>query len=209
MSKKGWIWFIMMIAICGLLMNHTACSKRQVVSDIDITGPDAAERARLEAEKRAREEARRLREAEEQRRLRQSDALRARDQASRRNEEMRMREEMSARERFQNADIYFEYNESTLRWDSQEELKLKAEWLRNHPEYTTLIEGHCDERGSEEYNLALGERRAETVKSYLIDLGVSEMRMRTVSYGEEQPLDKTNNEEAWAKNRRAHFVIIE
>ncbi len=109
------------------------------------------------------------------------------------------------RERFINEDIFFEFDSSTLNAKDQAILKAKAEWMARNPHLNIVIEGHCDNRGTTEYNLALGERRAESVKRYLQDLGVSESRIRTISYGEERPLDPGNNEEAWAKNRRAHF----
>jgi peptidoglycan-associated lipoprotein len=83
-----------------------------------------------------------------------------------------------------------------------------AKIVSNHPSLKIQIEGHCDERGSNEYNLALGERRATSAKLYLIKLGVPENRLSTISYGEERPLDPGHNEEAWAKNRRCHFVIL-
>jgi peptidoglycan-associated lipoprotein len=109
------------------------------------------------------------------------------------------------RERFINEDIFFEFDSSTLSAGAQTILKAKAEWMTRNSHLNIVIEGHCDNRGTTEYNLALGERRAESVKRYLQDLGVAEMRIRTISYGEERPLDPGNNEDAWAKNRRAHF----
>ena len=109
------------------------------------------------------------------------------------------------RQRFINEDIFFEFDSSTLNAQDQAILKAKAEWMARNPHLNIVIEGHCDNRGTTEYNLALGERRAESVKRYLQDLGVSESRIRTISYGEERPLDPGNNEDAWAKNRRAHF----
>jgi len=109
------------------------------------------------------------------------------------------------RERFINQDIFFEFDSSTLSSKAQGILKAKAEWMARNPHLNIVIEGHCDDRGTTEYNLALGERRAESVKRYLQDLGVAESRIRTISYGEERPLDPGNDEEAWAKNRRAHF----
>ena len=75
------------------------------------------------------------------------------------------------------------------------------------PDVTVIIEGHCDERGTNEYNMALGDRRAESAKSFLVDFGIALERLATVSYGEERPFDPRHNKEAWAKNRRAHFVI--
>jgi peptidoglycan-associated lipoprotein len=87
-------------------------------------------------------------------------------------------------------------------------LKENAALLHKYPKVKIQIEGHCDERGTNEYNLALGERRANSTRNYLISLGISPDRISTISYGEERPLDPGHNEEAWAKNRRAHFVIL-
>jgi peptidoglycan-associated lipoprotein len=109
------------------------------------------------------------------------------------------------RERFINADIFFEFDSSTLSDKAESILKAKAEWMRRNPSLAIVIEGHCDNRGTTEYNLALGERRAESVKGFLIDLGVSDTRIRTISYGEERPLAPGDDESAWAQNRRAHF----
>lgn len=105
-------------------------------------------------------------------------------------------------------DAFFAYDEATLNNDAQSALTTSANWLRQNPKYTILIEGHCDERGTEQYNLALGDRRASIVRDYLITLGVDAGRIRTVSYGEERPFDPGHNEAAWAKNRRAHLVIV-
>jgi peptidoglycan-associated lipoprotein len=104
-------------------------------------------------------------------------------------------------------DIYFEFDKSTLTPAAQDNLLRKAEWLRENPDATVTIEGNCDERGTNEYNLALGDRRAESAKAFLGDLGIDPARMTTISYGEERPVDPRHNEEAWAKNRRAHFVV--
>ena len=103
-------------------------------------------------------------------------------------------------------DIYYEFDKSTLTPTAQENLLRKAEWLRENPNATVTIEGHCDERGTNEYNLALGDRRAESAKAFLTDLGIDPSRLTTISYGEERPVDPRSNEEAWAKNRRAHFA---
>jgi len=104
-------------------------------------------------------------------------------------------------------DIYFDFDKSTLTPAAQDNLLRKAEWLRENPDATVTIEGHCDDRGTNEYNLALGDRRAESAKAFLIDLGIDPMRLTTISYGEERPVDPRQNEEAWAKNRRDHFVV--
>ena len=104
-------------------------------------------------------------------------------------------------------DIYFEFDKSTLTPAAQDNLLRKAEWLRENPDATVTIEGHCDNRGTNEYNLALGDRRAESAKAFLVDLGIDASRLASISYGEERPVDPRNNEEAWAKNRRDHFIV--
>jgi len=106
------------------------------------------------------------------------------------------------------ADVYFDFNRYNLSPETQKKLEKTADWLIKSPAVRILIEGHCDERGTQEYNLALGQRRAASVQKYLHSLGVNSTRIETVSYGEERPADPRHNEEAWAKNRRAHFTII-
>jgi len=105
-------------------------------------------------------------------------------------------------------DAFFEYNDSQLTADAQSALTSSATWLKKNPQYNLLIEGHCDERGTEQYNLALGDRRANQAKEYLVTLGVDTGRIRTVSYGEERPFDPGHDEAAWAKNRRDHLVLV-
>src|SRR3954468_13699032 len=106
------------------------------------------------------------------------------------------------------ADAFFEYNDSQLTADAQTALTSSATWLKKNPQYNLLIEGHCDERGTEQYNLALGDRRANQAKEYLVTLGIDGGRIRTVSYGEERPFDPGHDESAWAKNRRDHLVLV-
>ena len=108
---------------------------------------------------------------------------------------------------FQNQDIYFDFDKYDLRTDARTTLDRKASFLNQNSSVRVQIEGHCDERGTNEYNLALGERRANAAKQYITTAGVSAARMSTISYGEERPLDPGHNEAAWARNRRAHFVI--
>jgi peptidoglycan-associated lipoprotein len=104
--------------------------------------------------------------------------------------------------------IHFEFDRSEITDQAAQTLQAKAEVLRQHPDLRIVVEGHCDERGSNEYNMALGQRRAESARAYLVDLGVPEsMIVRTVSYGEERPLVNRSTEQAWAQNRRAEFVI--
>jgi len=103
-------------------------------------------------------------------------------------------------------DAYFDFNKADIRPDAREALGKTAEFLRNNPQIKVTIEGHCDERGSTEYNLVLGDRRAAAVKSYLVSLGISADSMNTVSYGKEKPFCTDSNEECWQKNRVGHFV---
>jgi peptidoglycan-associated lipoprotein len=104
-------------------------------------------------------------------------------------------------------DVFFDFDSANLSPEAQEQLKQDAAWLSSNAAKKALIEGHCDSRGTSEYNLALGERRSGTAKEYLVKLGVASSRLETVSYGEERPFDTAQNEDAWAKNRRAHFVL--
>jgi peptidoglycan-associated lipoprotein len=105
--------------------------------------------------------------------------------------------------------IHFDYDRFFIREDAKPVLEANAAWLRKFMSAKILIEGHCDERGTEEYNLALGEKRAKSTMDYLISLGVSSDRMKIISYGKSQPLDTGHNEVAWQKNRRSQFLIIE
>ena len=104
--------------------------------------------------------------------------------------------------------IFFDFDRSELRDDARATLQAKAEALRQFPDIRIRIEGHADERGTVEYNLALGERRADAARAYLIDLGIDSDRMTTISYGEERPAVDGHNEAAWSQNRRDEFVII-
>jgi peptidoglycan-associated lipoprotein len=103
--------------------------------------------------------------------------------------------------------VYFELDSSDLTAANQKALDENAALLKRYTSWTVTIEGHCDERGTAEYNLALGERRATTARAYLISLGIAADRLRTVSYGKEFPFDPGHDESAFSKNRRAHFVI--
>jgi peptidoglycan-associated lipoprotein len=103
-------------------------------------------------------------------------------------------------------DAFFNYNKSDIRPDAREPLTKDAEFLKWHPEIDVTVEGHCDERGSEEYNLGLGDRRAEAAKKYMVSLGIADDRVRTTSYGKERPFCTEHDEPCWQQNRRAHLV---
>jgi peptidoglycan-associated lipoprotein len=192
MNHKNWAFLVFFLIIfVGFLA--PSCAKKELKSE-----PVMSEE---EARRRAEEEARR-REQERQASIRE-EALK----------EEQLRAEsgrfQSEREMFENEDILFEFDSASLSVKAQQILRRKAEWFRENPRARVIIEGHCDDRGTNEYNLALGDRRAFSAKSFLIDLGIDDSRLTTVSYGEEQPIDLRSAEDAWAKNRRAHFVIRE
>jgi peptidoglycan-associated lipoprotein len=190
MNHKNWVFLVFFLVIFVAFL-APSCTKKELKTE-----PTMSEE---EARRQAEEEARR-RELERQAAIREEslkeEALRA--------ESERMQ---SAREIFENEDVLFEFDSASLSVEAQEILRAKAEWLRANPSARVLIEGHCDERGTNEYNLALGDRRAYAAKAFLADLGIDDARLSTISYGEEQPIDSRSTEEAWAKNRRAHFVI--
>ena len=105
--------------------------------------------------------------------------------------------------------IFFDFDKSNIKPDAKAILDKNAEWISKNQTAKIRIEGNCDERGTNEYNMALGERRANSAKQYLINLGVSADRLTTISYGEEKPMDTGHDEAAWAKNRRDDFKVIE
>lgn len=195
--KKKWIILAMLFVIPAMMFS-VSCAKKTVVAEpaaTDAAADDAARQAELEKQK---EMERQKQMEEDQLAAQRAEQLRA--EAAERDLEM-------AKNRFLNENVYFDFDTATLDYQAQELLKQKAAWMRDYPDATIVIEGHCDDRGTNAYNLALGERRAESVKSFLANLGIAATRMTTISYGEEKPLDMGQNEEAWAKNRRAAFVL--
>jgi peptidoglycan-associated lipoprotein len=186
-------WKILTLALLALVIfSFSACTKSKISSQ-----PSTTTSAEEEARKRAEEEARQKALREEN--LREESL--SEQQAGERME--------TERSMFENEDISFEFDSIRLAPEAQEILTQKAAWLRKNPRATVTIEGHCDDRGTNEYNLALGEGRAQSARAFLLDLGIKESRLTTISYGEERPADRGQNEEAWARNRRAHFVIEE
>lgn len=112
----------------------------------------------------------------------------------------------STEERLSLEDAFFDFDDFSLRSDAKSALTNDGKYLERNSSASIVIEGHCDERGSVEYNLALGEKRAKAAKEFLVSYGITSNRMTTISYGKERPYDPGHHEEAWAKNRRAHFV---
>jgi peptidoglycan-associated lipoprotein len=104
-------------------------------------------------------------------------------------------------------DAYFDYDKADIRTDAREALSSTGQFLRTHSDVKVVLEGHCDERGSTEYNLALGDRRASAAKQFLVSLGITADRVETVSYGKEKPFCSASTEDCWQQNRRGHFVM--
>jgi peptidoglycan-associated lipoprotein len=200
---------IIVLLILGLVSSTfilTSCgpSKKEIMAQQEAEEAEKARMAAEEAEKArmAAEEAERARLAAEER---------ERQRLAREAERARQAAEEAARKalmEMESEKIYFDYDKSDLKPEARAVLSKKAAWLRENTEYSIKIEGHCDERGSTEYNLALGERRADAAAKFLTALGVSESRVSTVSLGEEKPVDTRSNETAWAKNRRDEFVLV-
>lgn len=226
MDKKIVSILILIFIFCfGLVM--TGCPKKTVVEyepSIEKAEELAAEReraAKLEAERAARLEAERAARLEAERAAKEAQE---KELAKIKEEETKKAEakefEKSLVEKKEPGiegeilesqllkDIHFDFDEYDIRPEDAEILKENVALLMKYPDAEIQIEGHCDERGTVEYNLALGERRANSTKNYLVSLGISPDRISTISYGEERPLDPGHNEEAWAKNRRAHTIIL-
>jgi peptidoglycan-associated lipoprotein len=183
MRKNLWLGVVLLLIVPGLLFTASCAQKA-------VTAEPADKMAEDEAAKKAAEEAKKAEMAKIK-----EDQLRAEGLAG------------DARDQFEKELIHFDFDRSNLKPEAQEILRRKAEYLRKYPNVNVIIEGHCDERGTTEYNLALGDRRANSAKAFLVNLGIDDSRMTTISYGEERPLDPAQNETAWALNRRDQFVI--
>jgi len=192
-------WTITALALAVLVIFFAAACTKSKISSEPVTTTTAEE----EAARKAAEEARQ-RELERQKALAEENLKE--DSISERMASERAQDDKT---RFENEDIYFDFDSIQLTPQAQEILTKKGIWLRDNPAATVTIEGHCDNRGTNEYNLALGEGRAQSAKTFLMDLGIDVSKLRTISYGEERPLYPQQTESAWAKNRRAHFVIEE
>ena len=211
MMKRSWGWAgLIALVLCLSVTFLSGCSKKTALKDTSVVSPeskpiakespapsksidDAAAREKTAREQALREQALREKAAKEA-------AERAKKEAS-----------VSAAavlKLLEIPDINFDYDKYNLKPLAQSILKAAAPAYLKYTEYKLVVEGHCDERGTVEYNLALGEKRAAEAAKYLVDLGIAKDRIKTISYGKEMPLDKGHDEAAWAKNRRARFVIF-
>jgi len=190
-KSRAWIFGAIMLAM--LLALGVSCAKKQVT---------------METQEMAAEEGAAQQSAEDEAARREAEEARLREQRAR---EARQRQEASSmseaarRAAFEDEEIHFDFDKYVLTPQAMMILDDKAAYLREHSGVRVLVEGHCDERGSNEYNLALGDRRANSAKNYLVKSGVAASRITTISYGEEQPLCMQQNESCWSRNRRGHF----
>ncbi len=202
MGKKMMTGMIVLAFICSSFLLMTSCAKKQIqvsepvqptTQEMKAEGDEAAKaKAAEEAKSASEKEAKARAEAERQARLR----------------ELKMAQKLADEIRnFESENIYFAFDKSDLTDESKSTLREKGNWLRANGDYSVTISGNCDERGTAEYNLALGERRAHAAKKFLMGLGISENRLATISYGEERPVDPGHNDEAWAKNRNDQFTL--
>src|SRR5512136_1730087 len=209
MVKKSFTIFVLVLCL-GLFV--TGCAKKKVVIDRDRPSAQRSEEAsRLEAERAARE-------AKEAQEAKERELARIKEEEAKLAQKGELEKSLVAKkeqgiegEVFESKllkDIRFDYDKYDIRQVDEGILRENAAFLKKNPKMKIQIEGHCDERGTAEYNLALGERRANNTKRYLVSLGITSDRISTISFGKERPLDPGHNEEAWAKNRRAHIVVL-
>lgn len=211
MNRRSLAIFILLGFCLGLML--AGCPKKTVVKEEPSAAARREEAARIEAERAREAKEREAREREAREREAREREARERERAKEELEKSLIAKktpgiEGTVYESTLLKTIHFDFDKYDIRPKDAEILKENAAVLKKYPNLKIQIEGHCDERGTEAYNLALGERRANSTKNYLISLGIAPDRITTISYGEERPLDPGHNEEAWAKNRRAQFVII-
>ena len=169
MKRNGIIWLMVALLVLPVVATALSSCSKQVTAQ---PGLSDEEKARLEAERKARERKAQLTDA------------------------------------FLNQHVLFDFDRYNIRADQEPVLRFKADYMTEFGSVLVEIQGHCDERGTEAYNMALGDRRAKSAMNYMESLGIVGSRMTTVSYGEERPIDPGHDEAAWAKNRRAQFVIV-
>jgi peptidoglycan-associated lipoprotein len=203
MKRSLAILGIIGLIVCLSFMVMTGCAKKSAVKEQAVSAEEkaAADRAAAQAKAKAEADAKARADRESRLAAEQKAKEEAEAKVAPQEEAAAVREEMIFK------DVLFDYDKFSLKPESRDILKQLAEWLTKNKDKSVLIEGNCDERGTTEYNLALGERRAKEAMKYLVELGVDGNRIKTISYGKERPLDPGNTEEAWAKNRRDHFVV--
>jgi len=211
--KRNLVWVgLIAIVLCVSVAFLTGCAKKAALKEgAGLAGAAQEQKAVSAGTTAAQDDAAARERALREKELREKAEREAAEKAAREAAE-KAKKEAAAKaaailQELKIANIHFDFDKYNLRPDAQEILKKGAPAYLKYRDYKLVVEGHCDERGTAEYNLALGEKRAMEAAKYLVNLGIEKERIRTISYGKEMPLDKGHDEAAWAKNRRAHFVV--
>ena len=203
--KRNLVVAILVVFAFSSVFLLSSCAKKQVVTEEEIKAP---------APEVAKEEKAAVRAAkkEEMKRAEEAKVERLKELEMAKKKEAEIEEEAAWMERratrFEAEAIYFDFDKSFVKLENRPILQEKAAFLKDYPDFGVRIEGNCDERGTNEYNLALGDRRGSSAKNFLISLGIAADRIVTISYGEERPRAQGHNEASWSQNRRDDFVLI-
>ena len=209
--KRNLIIAVLVVFAFSSVFLLSSCAKKQVVTEEKQVKAPPKEVAKVEEEKPAVTE---VKEAEEVKKAEEAklEKLKELEMAKKREAEAKAAEEKAWQERriakVEAESIYFDFDKSFIKLEYRAVLQAKAEFLKDDPNIHIRIEGNCDERGTNEYNLALGERRANSAAKFLVSLGISPDRIETISYGEERPLASGHGGGAWAQNRRDDFTVV-
>lgn len=215
--KKRRLWVgLVALTLCLFVTFLTGCTKKGEIKNKLLVPqaqkPVATATTETADEQAARERALQKQGALQEQTLREQTigktAAQATQEAAEKAKKEASTQEAAILKELQIPDITFDYDKYSLTSEAQAILRSHAPAFLKYKEYKLVVEGHCDERGTVEYNLALGEERAVQTAKYLMNLGIEKERIKTISYGKEKPLDPDHNEAAWAKNRRAHFVVF-
>lgn len=221
LKREGNVKTLKFLAVLALIFGlglFLGCGGRKIQSDAKPYSLPGDERRVSEAKPESRTEIKsetitpdKAAELEREKRIREQE-LRDRALREKAVQDEKARQEALAREaalkKTQLETVYFDYDQWSIREDQRAQLMRNAEWLKANPQARVRLEGNCDQRGTAEYNLALGQKRADAVKNFLEGLGIARSRLETISYGFERPADRGQNEAAWAKNRRVDFAVI-
>jgi len=203
MTRNGLILFLVaLLALPIVTFTFSSCAqpeKQAAVQAAPAPKSDEAEKALIERLKKEQAEADKERDAKMAAWQKEMEMKRLMDAKT---------AAMAAKASFLIDHAHFDFDKYNIKPDAEQILRAKAEYMKANPDIRVEIQGHCDERGTVDYNLALGDRRAHAAASFIESLGINPDRIETVTYGEEKPIDKGHNETAWAKNRRAQFMII-
>jgi peptidoglycan-associated lipoprotein len=209
MKRRIQMFVIFCMALSLITLGAASCAKKEVKVETPVVDNSAAEAAKKKAAEEAAAAAAKKRAEEEasaaaRKKAEEEAAAAARKKAEADAAQKQLQDQINAVE---SEKIYFDYDKADLKPEAQSTLEKKAKFLQTNPAYSLNIEGNCDERGTNEYNLALGERRADAANKFLNSLGIAADRITTISYGEEKPVDPGHDESAWSKNRRDEFKL--